>query len=84
LFRKLGELANQIEARVDKAVKFEPSDLEAERDRVKTRLEEVEQEIIERQKPPEDPMRAHFKKAETVGEAEAEGPDLSASEEEPV
>jgi len=83
VFRKLGELASKIEARADKAVKFEPSDLEAERDRLKARLEEVEGEIAEREKPPEDPMRSHFKNVEALVDAESEGMDAQSIPQQP-
>lgn len=51
LFKKYGELLIEVESRAEKAVSFEPSDLEAEIERLEKRMEELKAEKERRSNP---------------------------------
>ena len=56
VFTKYGELTNRIELKAEKVITFNPTDLDAEIDRVKARLTDLKKAKSEQEKGPKDPV----------------------------
>ena len=70
VFRKYGELVEEVERKAEKAVEFKPSDIDAEIERLQTRLKELEAEKAQEKESPVETPVGRMTKAVAASDAE--------------
>ena len=70
VFRKYGELVEEVERKAEKAVEFKPSDIDAEIERVQARLKELEEEKAKVEDNPVETQVGRMTKAVAANDAE--------------